>query len=142
MRRALTLLPAIGIASVLLLHCNASPTVPPKPSISRAAYIESANTFTDQYGPSTLPAWQLHATAAGANCDVLVVESEAVLETPFVDALHYGSGTEALHKGGVQTFYRRASFRGVVYKDSTNRSWAFGNVSEDEVQRLQPCRGV
>jgi hypothetical protein len=116
--------------------------VPLKPAISRAAYIESASIFTDQYGASQLPAWQLHASAAGGNCDVLLVESKVVLETPFVDALHYGTGSEDVHKGGVQTFYRRASFRGVVYKDSTNRTWSFGNVSEDESQHLEPCRGV
>ncbi|MDQ3283039.1 MAG: hypothetical protein M3Q69_16690 [Acidobacteriota bacterium] len=146
MSRLLTIVCASGFASFLLLDCHQSPTAPVHRSRSRAAYVESANTFTDHYGVSQLPAWQLHANAASAatgdTCDVLLVETPMVLDTTVVDALHYGTNQPESIKGGIQKFYRRAVFRGVVYKDSTGRTWTYGNVTEDEAQQLVPCRGL
>jgi hypothetical protein len=95
-------------------------------------HAAAARLFTQRYAQSRFRAWHVRATAAGRDCDVLLVETSIVLEDSMIEAMHYD--------GGVQRFCREGSFRGVAYKDSSGRLWTYGGVTAAEAETLQPCR--
>ena len=119
---------------VLLLACESNPK--PSPVDLR---IAAARVFTQRYASSRLAAWKVRAAAAGRDCDVLLVDTSIIMEDSMVEALHYGGGAYDVGGGGVETFCRARAFRGVAYKDSTERIWTYGDVTPDEVQRLRRC---
>lgn len=102
--------------------------------------ITAASVFTNHYAQSRLSRWNVRGYAAGTDCGVLFVETSIILEDSMVEALHYGAGAYGAYKGGVLQFSRDRAFRGVAYRDSSKRVWAFGNVSRDEAEALAPCR--
>ena len=110
-----------------------------EPSPPRAAYVASAAELTARYGTSYLGAWHVRGHAAGADCNVLVVETSVVLEESQVEALHYGSGAYDVVPGGVQQFARDHHFRGVIYNVCTGGVWHYG-VGNLEASRLQACQ--
>ena len=116
----------------LFAACNHSPVqVTP-----RAA---AAQVLTERYAKSRFAPWDVHAAAAGKNCDVLLVTTAIVLQDSMVEALHYGSGPYDVVDGGIQKFYRNREFRGVAYKDLTGRVWNYGALDDREAELLVPC---
>ena len=103
-------------------------------------HVAAANVFTNRYAHSRFARWNVRATARGRDCDVLLVETDMVMEDSMVDAMHYGAGAYGVVDGGVQRFYRDRAFRGVAYKDSSGRIWAYGNVSARDAATLSRCR--
>lgn len=126
---------ALLAALLLLAGCK---TKPPSTSLT-AIHVTAASLFTQRYAQSRFAAWNVRAAAAGDECDVLLVDASIVLEDTMVDALHYGAGAYGVVDGGVQRFVRDRAFRGVAYKDSTGRIWAYGNVTAYEAERLKRC---
>ncbi len=110
------------------------------PQRPRDVRIASASTLTDRCVASRLSKWNLHASAAGADCDVLLVETPVVLDDSLVEAIHYGSGVYAVIDGGVRRFGREHAFRAVAYRDVTGRIWTYGPLTQGETESLQPCR--
>lgn len=102
-------------------------------------HVAAASRFTLHYRESNLSAWGIRAQAAGADCDVLVVETAIVLDDSLVEALHYGGGRYDVYGGGVQFFYRQHSFRAVAYKDVAGRFWVYGDLNRPEIGSLAPC---
>jgi len=102
--------------------------------------IAAASALTDRYAASTLAKWSLRGSAAGADCNVLLVETPVVLDDSLVEAIHYGTGACAVVDGGVRRFTRERAFRAVVYRDRTGRVWTYGDVVQAEAEGLQPCR--
>jgi hypothetical protein len=102
--------------------------------------VMAASAFTNLYAHSRLSGWNVRGRAAGADCGVLFVETEIIMEDSIVEALHYGGGHYNTYKGGVDKFSRDRGFRGVAYKDSTGFLWVFGDVSVYEAEALAPCR--
>ena len=111
---------AIVIALVLVTGCKSNRTVDPR------VYVHAARVFTMRYTESRLEPWHVHATAAGNDCNVLLVETDVVMADAMVDALHSGDGTYDVYPGGVAGFSRDRAFRGVVYRDRTDHFWRFG----------------
>jgi hypothetical protein len=62
-----------------------------------------------------------------------------VLEDSLVEAMHYGAGAYGVFNGGVHSFYRDRAFRGVAYRDTTQRVWTFGAVTTAEGAQLRAC---
>jgi hypothetical protein len=100
----------------------------------------AANALTDRYAQSRLARWEVRGHAAGTDCTVLFVETSILMEDSMVEALHYGAGAYDVYKGGVQQFSRDRSFRGVAYKDTSNRIWTYGEVDAAEARMLGRCR--
>ncbi|MBV9069886.1 MAG: hypothetical protein JO093_05225 [Acidobacteria bacterium] len=121
------------IFALLAAMCDARPHSPEK-------HVASANFFTNRYAHSRFAGWKVHASARGRDCDVLLVETDMVMEDSMVEAMHYGAGAYGVVDGGVQRFYRDRSFRGVAYKDSSGRIWTYGNVTAQDAATLSPCR--
>ena len=122
------------LLSVALIACESNPR--PSPNDLRVA---ATRDFTRQYARSRLAGWNVRASAAGRDCDVLLVDTSVILEDSMVEALHYGGGAYSVDgSGGVEHFCRRKAFRGVAYKDTTARVWTYG-VSAEEVQKLRRC---
>ncbi|HVG23713.1 MAG TPA: hypothetical protein VND45_06125, partial [Thermoanaerobaculia bacterium] len=103
-------------------------------------HTAAASAVTRRYAQSRFERWGVHATAAGRDCSVLLVETSAVLDDSMVEAMHYGIGFYAVEGRGVLQFSRDGAFRGVVYKDSTARLWPYGELTEAEKKELPPCR--
>src|SRR5688572_155383 len=78
--------------------------------------MAAASSFTSLYARSRLARWQVRGHAAGAGCDVLLIETSIVMEDSMVEALHYGGGAYDVYKGGIRQFSNDRSFRGVAYK--------------------------
>ena len=107
---------------------------------SAKAHIDSARKFTDLYSRSRLSGWDIRASAAGADCDILRIEVSIILEDSMVEAIHYGAGSYDVYAGGVQHFSHERMFRAVSYKDASGRLWTYGSLSRNEAETLVPCR--
>ncbi|MEK6371963.1 MAG: hypothetical protein AABO58_04645 [Acidobacteriota bacterium] len=103
------------------------------------AHVDAAGFFTHRYSRSPLSVWNVRGSAAGAGCDVLLVETSVVMNDAMVEALHYGAGAYGVVDGGVQRFYRDRAFRGVAYRDSAGHVWKYGGISRSEAETLRRC---
>lgn len=103
-------------------------------------HVADASFLTDRYAHSRFAGWKVRSSARGRDCDVLFVETDMVMEDSMVEAMHYGAGAYGVVDGGVQRFCRDRSFRGVAYKDSSGRIWAYGNVTAQDAATLPRCR--
>jgi len=106
---------------------------------SANTHVVAATELTRMYATSRLVNWHIRATAAGTNCDVLVVQAAIIVDESQIEALHYGAGTYDSYKGGVLQFTRDHAFRGVAYKDVSGRVWAYPPLSAHEAEALVPC---
>ncbi|HEV7486972.1 MAG TPA: hypothetical protein VGQ65_14935 [Thermoanaerobaculia bacterium] len=120
------------IFALLAAMCESRPHSPGK-------HVAAAHVFTDRYAHSRFVRWNVRASARGRDCDVLLVETDMVMEDSMVEAMHYGAGAYGVVDGGVQRFYRDRSFRGVAYKDSSGRIWAYGDVTAQDAATLPRC---
>jgi hypothetical protein len=120
------------ILALLIATCESRPRLSDN-------HVDAAHVFTDRYAHSRFAGWKVRASARGRDCDVLLVETDMVMEDSMVEAMHYGAGAYGVVDGGVQRFYRDRSFRGVAYKDSSGRIWAYGNVTAQEAATLPRC---
>jgi hypothetical protein len=102
-------------------------------------HIVAANAFTQRYAHSRFARWNVRASARGRDCDVLLVETDMLMEDSMVEAMHYGAGAYGVIDGGVQRFYRDRTFRAVAYKDSSGRIWSYGDVTASEAVTLKRC---
>ncbi|HEY0140174.1 MAG TPA: hypothetical protein VGF48_04705 [Thermoanaerobaculia bacterium] len=126
-------LASLAIALSLCTGCGQSkPAMPTQESIPTM----SAQLFTSRYATSRLSSWNVRASAAGPECDVLRIEVNVVLEDAMVQAMHYGEAAYDVYEGGVKQFAAERNFNGVVYLDPTGKRWKFGAVPRS----LQPCR--
>ena len=114
-------------------------TVCAKPT-AREERVAAASLLTVRCAVSRLAKWNIRGRAAGADCNVLLVETTMVLEDSLVEAIHYGSGAYAVVDGGVRRFSNERAFRGVAYRDRTGHVWTYGDLTEAEAEGLQPCR--
>lgn len=133
--RAATLLALIAAAA----SCESRRPMPPPPS-PHADRITAASVFTRNYSQSKLARWNVRAEAAGRDCAVLFVRTAVVMDDSMVEALHYGAGAYRVAGCGVAQFSREHSFRGVAYRDPSEKVWTYGNVTGEESQTLRPCR--
>jgi hypothetical protein len=120
-----------------------TPAAPPPPlplTKSSAPYREAARRLTQRYINSPMASWDMRASAAGAGCNVLLIETGMVMETSLVDAIHYGVAAYSFLPGGVKQFGRTNSFRAVAYKDASHYVWKYGDITDAEAQALTPCR--
>ena len=124
----------ILILIALLLACESHPT--PSAADRRVA---AAREVTHRYARSRLGPWNLRASAAGRDCDVLLVDTSIIMEDSMVEALHYGGGAYDVDGGGVERVCRVRAFRGVAYKDAVARVWTYGEITPDEAQKLRRC---
>lgn len=111
-----------------------------RPPAEQQRRISAASAFTKVYANSALAQWNVRGTAAGKDCGVLFVATSIIMEDALVDALHYGAGAYDIYPGGVKNFSREASFRGVAYRDATDKVWTYGAVTPEEAAQLAPCR--
>ena len=118
------------------VSCEPTRRIPP-PSPS-SAHVTAATLFTRNYAQSKLARWNVRAAAAGSDCGVLFVQTTVVMDDSMVEALHYGAGAYRVAGRGVDEFSREHSFRGVAYRDPSEKVWTYGNVSTREA--LTPCR--
>lgn len=101
--------------------------------------MKEATTFTRLYTDSALALWKVRAKAAGSDCGVLLVETSIIMEDAMVDALHYGAGAYEVYPGGVKDFSDERAFRGVAYKDATDKVWPYG-ITAEEAEGLLACQ--
>ena len=135
---------AMTLLALLLSCCERQP---PRATVSRAtdvlprpaSHSTAATELARSYAESRMSGWKLQASAAGSDCSVLFIEAKIILEDAMVEALHYGAGPYDIIDGGVRSFYRQKRFRGVVYKDSTQRTWSYGAVTRGEALAMTPC---
>ena len=121
------------ILALLAAMCESRPR-------SSDKHVAAANVLTDRYVHSRFARWNVRASARGRRCDVLFVETGMMMEDSMVEAMYYGAGAYGVvNGGGVQRFCRDRSFRGVAYKDSTGRIWAYGNVTARGAATLPRC---
>lgn len=102
--------------------------------------ITAASTFTERFQKSRFSGWHVQANAAGNDCGVLLVETTMIMDESMIEAMHYGAGAYDVYRGGVQQFSRERAFRGVVYRDSSRRTWTYGATTPVEAETLRPCR--
>jgi hypothetical protein len=114
-----------------------APRQQPSPREDR---IVAASQLTVRCAASRLSAWNVRGTAAGADCNVLLVDTSMVLGDSLVEAIHYGTGAYEVVDGGVRRFTREQAFRGVAYRDRTGHIWTYGDLSQREAEELSPCR--
>ena len=105
-----------------------------------ACLIAAAASLAGRCATSRLAKWNIRGSAAGAGCNVLLVDTSMVLGDSLVEAIHYGAGAYAVVDGGVRRFSRERAFRGVVYRDRTGRVWKYGDLTRREAEEMQPCR--
>ena len=133
----------IGFATLLVLmtgSCEPRPwATSSQASVHDDVRVRAAGLMTDRYARSRFSGWNIRASAAGADCAVLYVETPIVLEDAMVEALHYGAGAYDVVEGGVQQFSRERTFRGVAYKDGTGRLWTYGAVTASEAEGMRQC---
>ena len=103
-------------------------------------HIDAANALTHRYARSHYEKWHVHARATGKDCRVLLVETSIVLDESMVEAMHFGTGPYALEGRGVEKYSDEGGFRGVVYKDPTDRVFSYGDLRDDDPHALPPCR--
>ena len=133
------------VAPALLLliagsACGCHPRETPRQLAQHRIHVDAARHLTDLYSKSRLSAWNVRASAAGAECDVLHIDVSIVMEDTMVEALHYGAGAYEVYGGGVQHFSRDQAFRAVAYEDCSRRIWTYGPLSPTEAESLAPCR--
>jgi hypothetical protein len=130
-----------GVAAVLLFvlaaGCNAVATPRSAADEARAA---AAAQFTKRYAHSRFAQWQVRARPAGADCTVLLIETGVLMDNAMVETVQYGAGYSEVYDGGAQRFSRDKAFRGVAYRDSGDRIWSYGSVSDEEAKTIEPCR--
>jgi hypothetical protein len=124
-----------------VLACESNQPASPGISTPRDTRIAAAHAFTGRYAHSRLSGWDIRASAAGADCDVLFVRTSIILEDSMIEAMHYGAGAYDVYTGGVQQFCRDRTFRGVAYKDASEKVWTYGAVTIGEGESLELCRG-
>jgi hypothetical protein len=115
---------------ILLFACRAVPDV----------QVANASALTRRYSDSDFKTWNVRASAAGRDCRVLLVETSIVLDESMAEAMHHGTGPYALDGRGLNAFSAEDGFRGVVYKDSTNRVFHYGDLRDEDPHGLTPCR--
>jgi hypothetical protein len=138
---------ALGLL-VLVASCDPARTAGPAASVAASTQqttaervrVDAANLFTSRYAKSRLSEWKIRGQAAGPRCSVLVVQMSVIMEDSMIEAMHYGTGAYDVVDGGVQRFYRERNFRGVAYKDASDRIWTYGAVSDEEAGKLVECR--
>ena len=111
-----------------------------RPPAEQQRRISAASAFTKVYANSALSQWNVRGTAAGKDCGVLFVSTSIIMEDALVDALHYGAGAYDIYPGGVKSFSRERAFRGVAYRDATEKVWTYGAITPEEAAQLAPCR--
>jgi hypothetical protein len=105
----------------------------------REQYLRDAEFLTARYALK-LPQWNVSAHAAGPRCDVLVLDAGVIMEDSMIEAMHFGTGPYQEVTGSLQRFYHQQGFRGVAYRDKSEKIWTYGNVTEQEAPALVPCR--
>lgn len=122
------------MVSVLLVlwmtHCHARPV---------SVHTAAAEVLSERYEESPLARWEMRVNAAGRDCDVLLVETDHVLDIGIIEAMHYGGDSLRIYRGGIHDFYRERTFRGVVYRDVTLKAWPYGEVHQSEAESIRPC---
>ncbi|HEV7919226.1 MAG TPA: hypothetical protein VGR02_00400 [Thermoanaerobaculia bacterium] len=143
MRTNFFLVMLVACAALTSCTSDAAPatTIPPRMAKNhgRSDRIRAAAAFTSRYASSPFAGWKVRAEAAGPLCNVLVIRTPIVMEGAMVDAMHHGDGEYEIDDGGVQRFYLEETFRGVAYRDGSDRIWTYGAVKEAEVEELEPC---
>jgi len=124
---------------VVLAAC-AIACAPPQRHSQRDDRIGAAVQLTRRCAGSPLAKWNIRGTAAGADCNVLVVDTSTVLDDASTEAIHYGTGEYGVVDGGVRRLMVERSFRGVAYRDGSGRVRTYGDVTPREAEALQPCR--
>ena len=99
------------------------------------APVKAAREFNELFATQ-----RLHANAAGDDCLVLLVGTNAHLDDTAVESLHYGAGNPPAYKGGVRQFTEDRGFRAVVYRDTDRALWTYGAITRDEAQVIRTCR--
>jgi len=127
----------IAVVSMMILvavscESNQLPT-------ERSGRITAARNFSRRFAVSSLAAWNVRAVAAAEDCGVLFITSSVKLESSMIETMHYGTGPYDVNRGGVQRFCRERSFRGVVYRDASGRTWTFGATDAAEAAAMRPC---
>ena len=102
-------------------------------------HVSTASMLTQRYSRSKFEKWNVHASAAGRDCRVLLVETSIILDDSMVEAMHYGAGAYAVDGRGMQHFSREGSFHGVVYRDQTDRVWTYGDLRQEEPRSITTC---
>ena len=133
---------AIILGMLLLtavITCESNRLRAPRRPTASDGRIAAAHAFTRRYAQSRFSGWNIRADAAGTDCDVLFVNTSIILEESMIEAMQYGAGTYDIYDGGVQHFYREQTFRGVAYKDGSERIWTYGAVSVAEAEGMTAC---
>ena len=102
--------------------------------------VTAAGALTRKYSQSHYEKWHVRARATGKDCRVLLVETSIVLDESMVEAMHFGTGPYALEGRGVEKYSDEGGFRGVVYKDPTDRVFCYGDLRDDDPHALPQCR--
>lgn len=132
--------PALFCALAAIACESHSPAARQYPGNS-APRREAAQRLTMRYADSPVGSWNVRATAAGTNCEVLLIEMPMPVDTSTVEAMHHGVAAYDFFPGGVNRFRREHAFRGVAYKDSSGYLWEYGNITAADLQALTPpCR--
>lgn len=132
----------MNIVRCVLLASSLMATVcaPQQPLSPREQHVAAASLLAGRCASSRLAKWNIRGTAAGDDCDVLLVDTSMVLDDSLAESIHYGSGAYAVVDGGVRRFTRERAFRAVAYRDRTGRVWTYGDLTRREAEELQPCR--
>lgn len=109
------------------------------PRTSENVRIAAANLLMQRYGLSRMHDWKVRVHAAGPRCEMLLVQVGVILNDSMAESMHYGVGSYLVYDGGVQRYYMERGFRGVAYRDTSGKSWAFGSLSEKDANVLIPC---
>ena len=120
----------IAVLLLILCACRAVPD----------GHAAAARALTRRYAQSDFAKWNIHATASGRDCRVLLIETAIVLDESMVEAMHYGTGPYAIDGRGLDSLSRERGFRGVVYKDPTKRVFSYGDLRDEDPYALPPCR--
>ncbi len=128
----------IAVLALAIAHCGEKPHSPTREAAKE--HMFAARILTSRYASSRLASWNVHADAAGNDCRILLIETPMILEDTIVEAMHYGTGSYELFRGGVNQFSRARAFRGVAYKDGSGQLWFYGDLSRAEAEALRPCR--
>ena len=131
---------AVAIAFIALtaaFGCNSRRNAPAE---DHSARIAAATFITDLYSRSRLATWNVRASAAGADCAVLLINVSIIMEDSMVEAMHYGAGDYEIYTGGLRNFSRQRGFRAVVYEDSSRHQWPYPTTLPiNEAETLTPC---
>jgi hypothetical protein len=129
-----------GLTRILAVAVLAIACAPRQQQSPRDERIAAASLLTKRCAVSRLAKWNIRGVAAGADCNVLLVDTSMVLDDSLVEAIHYGTGPYAVVDGGVRQFTRLRAFRGVAYRDRIGRVRTYGDLTRTEAEELRPCR--